>query len=224
MKRVLALCLTMIPSGFVLANVAGAQINRDYDALYTYSDMTGAGTYRLAADGRGHSLTELRRPSLNSLSIVDRTTNTMYTVTTMADGTKTGLKTPCSEKSQAVDTVDDMRKKNATQLGTKVIAGHPCHGFRFCDSKTGSTSDSWIGDDIDFLVKSESNYNGTKTQMTLQSFSDIGPMASTFAIPSDVNFTDMAALSRTDNSKIPTFWCDGHKTFSPPINRGPSGP
>jgi hypothetical protein len=62
------------------------------------------------------------------------------------------------------------------------MVGHPCHGY---ETKEGtSTSDVWIGDDIKYLVHSETKYPQGSTVMALKKFSSAAPAADQFTVPS----------------------------------------
>jgi len=75
------------------------------------------------------------------------------------------------------------RKYNAQSLGAKVIDGHPCHGWR--STSQGATTDSWLGDDIGFLVYSATASARGNTTMRLKSYSAAAPAAQLFTVPAD---------------------------------------
>ncbi len=189
--------LTMAPQVFA----AGTWQTRTYDATFNMSTPSTKGSFRIAADGRGHSIVDSKVTQGHSLMIVDAPNKTTLMVTE-AQGRKMAMKMPYKDASKYATTSDDVRRRNGTPLGTKVIAGHPCHGYKYMDRETGST-ETWIGDDIDFMVETTTNSPGEgPTKLTLQTFSVSAPPSSTFTLPAGVQVMDMGALGNGDFSSM----------------------
>jgi hypothetical protein len=174
------------------ANAGGTWKNRAYDATYSMNTSTGGpGTWRTASDGRGHSLVETSAGGRKTFSLVDASASMMYMIT--GEGAnKMVMKMPFNESDSAVQTMEETRKRSNTPLGTKVVAGHPAHGFRYT-LPDGTISEVWIADDIDFMVSSSttSKRDGSTSSQLLQKFSPVAPPASSFSLPAGVKVMDI---------------------------------
>jgi hypothetical protein len=159
------------------------------------------GSFRIAADGRGRSIVDSQVSQGHSLMIVDAPNKTTYMISE-AQGRKMAMKMPYKDASKYATTQEDVRRRNGVPLGVKVIAGHPCHGYKYNDRETGVT-ETWIGDDIDFMVETTTNTPGEgQTKLTLQTFSPTAPAASAFTLPTGVKVMDMGAIGNGDFSSF----------------------
>lgn len=194
-----ALTATLMIAPQVLS--AGTWQNRTYDATFNMSTPSTKGSFRIAADGRGHSIVDSKVSQGHSLMIVDAPNKTTYMISE-ARGRKMAMKMPYKEASKYATTQEDVRRRNGIPLGVKVIAGHPCHGYKYTDRETGVT-ETWIGDDIDFMVETITNAPGEgQTRLTLQTYSPTAPSASVFAMPAGVQVMDMGAIGNGDLSSL----------------------
>lgn len=181
MKRVLALGVVV---SVLMALSASAAIAQEFpkivfDATYKASGPAGNTDMRTISDGKGHLRQETATHGMKIVSIVDYPGKVSYTI---MEAQKSVFKTPLTQQTTP-DVHDDAsaKKANAKSLGTKVIAGHPCHGWEYKTSQ--GTSTIWRGDDIQYLVKSETvTPNGTMT-MELTSWSTKAPAADAFKVP-----------------------------------------
>jgi len=191
MKRFLALAL-VVGSG-ASAYAAGTWKDRAYDATYTYSSAQGTGDYRMASDGKGRMLVETKLPAMNSLTIVDAPSRVTYMISNV-NGQKTAMKMPYKEEAAPANTDEAMKKLNAKSLGVKVVDGHPSQGWSYTQS--GITTESWIGKDIDFMVRSTTTGPQMKTSMVMKSFKGTGPAATAFQVPAGVKLVDMSQMQQ----------------------------
>jgi hypothetical protein len=196
MKKLMAIACLCAIAAVLPVQAGGNWKNRAYDATYTMNTSAGGpGTWRTAADGRGHALMETNSGGRHSFTLVDAPTSMMYIIS--GEGaSKMAMKMPFNDSAVTAQTMEETRKRSNTPLGMKVVAGHPCHGFRY-SAADGTTTDVWIGDDIDFMVASStsSKKDGSTTSQTLQKFSPVAPPASSFAMPTGIKIMDMGGFS-----------------------------
>lgn len=196
--------VSLIAATFLMAPqvlAAGTWQNRTYDATFSMYSPSTQGSFRIAADGRGHSIVDSKVTQGHSLMIVDAPNKTTFMITE-AQGHKMAMKMPYKEASKYATTSEDIRRRNGVPLGTKVIAGHPCHGYKYNDRETGVT-ETWLGDDIDFMVETITNApTEGQTKLTLQTFSASAPPAGTFTLPAGVKIMDMGAIGGGDFSSF----------------------
>jgi len=76
---------------------------------------------------------------------------------------------------------ESAQKNNAKSLGTKIQNGYPCHGWEY--DIPGGKSEVWTGDDINYLVKTETTTKKGKAGMDLKTFAKASPGADQFAVP-----------------------------------------
>jgi hypothetical protein len=149
-----------------------------YDAKYTMKSPQGSSEMRMASDGAGKLLTATKMAGMSSTSIVDYTN---MTSTTLIDANKMAMVNKLPATQKYMGDADAIKKNGGKDLGTKTIAGHPCHGWEY--TTDGAKSECWIGDDIKTMVQSTSTTKQGKTVMTLTSFKAGAPAASDFKIP-----------------------------------------
>jgi hypothetical protein len=179
MKKVLSLVCLATAVGIGASAQAADYPTMTYDATYDLSGTSTKGTMRMASDGKGHMRTESLINGQKSVTITDYPAK--MTTTLMEQG-HMAIKTPMTDAPKASYDQDYSKRKDQKPLGAKVIDGHPCHGYESKDGAT--TSDAWIGDDIKYLVHSESKYPQGSTIMALKKFSSTSPSADAFVVPS----------------------------------------
>jgi hypothetical protein len=150
-----------------------------FDAVYNQSSAAGTNQVHMICDGQGHMRTDTNMGGQKMTSIMDYPGHVCYSI---MEAQKMVVKAPLKAQADVHD-MESAKAANAKSLGTKVINGHPCHGFEY--DAAGGKSIGWIGDDINYLVKSESNYGGQKTSMELVSFKKTAPSADQFKVPSN---------------------------------------
>jgi YD repeat-containing protein len=180
MKKVLSFLCLATAVGIGAAAHAADYPTMTFDATYDLSgSSTGKGTMRMVCDGKGHMLTETVTGGRKTTTISDYPAK--MTTTLMEQG-HMSIKTPMQDMTTKPSYDQDFSKrKDQKPLGAKVMDGHPCHGYESKDGTT--TTDSWIGDDIKYLVHSESKYPQGSTVMALKTFSAAAPPPNTFAVP-----------------------------------------
>ncbi len=168
----------LLLAGFVSSTAAYAAPMRAYDAVYELTSPTGKGSIHQMSDGKGHLRTESSQGGQKVVSIFDYPGKVCIT---LLETQKMYMKQPMTPVQADSADVDKL-KKTAKDIGSKVIDSHPCHGY---ESKVGgSVTQSWIGDDIQNLVHSESTTPQGKTSMSLKSFSKNAPAGDLLAVPS----------------------------------------
>lgn len=165
---------------FILASCAGfgllitpaiaAEFPPAGDLVYEINSIGGAkSTSHQMSDGKGHVRTEVTSSGSNSVNILD-SPNKVTIVLMPAQ--KKYMKVAYKEQAGAITDEASAKRAKAKLLGTKVISGHPCHGYE-ATTKSGDkdvVSTTWIGDDIKNLVKSETNTPNGKVTMELKSY------------------------------------------------------
>lgn len=100
---------------------------------------------------------------------------------TLMEAQKMAFKAKLTADSYQGSETADMKKKGAKELGSKVVAGHPCHGWEYNTPASKVTTQIWIGNDIDWLVQSASQLPTGKSLMTLKSYSGKAPDQALFS-------------------------------------------
>jgi hypothetical protein len=160
-----------------------------FDATYIARGPGGsATTIHMISDGKGHLRNETTTNGTKMVSITDFPNHCVYTV---LDAQKVVMKMPMRSSGQAdIHDNESARKANATPLGSKIIAGHPCHGW--AARTEAGTNNLWIGDDIDHMVRSESKFKtGQTATMELKSWDKSTPSPSLFQAPAGYKVTQM---------------------------------
>jgi hypothetical protein len=147
-------------------------------------EMTGPyGTRDLnfMSDGRGHMRTDSSSPAGKQITITDFKGQKIYML--MVDR-KTVMQIPFNPQNQQMATDEAfMHQHNATSLGAKVIDGHPCHGWKYTIGDT--TTESWLGDDIHYIVQARTTGPAGTSTMHLLSYSKAAPEPTVFQVPAD---------------------------------------
>ncbi|HEY9787726.1 MAG TPA: hypothetical protein V6D17_20225 [Candidatus Obscuribacterales bacterium] len=160
----------------------------------TYDMTTGSFTVqqRWISDGKGHLRLEMTDPSSQSViaTIIDYPNKKALS---LHGAQKMAFAVPWDRQDGALYINETTAAEfNAQPLGTKVIAGHPCHGWKY--SKNGIESEVWLGDDTGCYVESSGTTpQGMHTKLTLREYSDAVPPDSLFSIPPD--FKTMAGYT-----------------------------
>jgi hypothetical protein len=149
-----------------------------YDAKYSMKSPQGASEMRMASDGAGKLLTATKMGGMSSTSIVDYTN---MTSTTLIDANKMAMVNKLPATQKYMGDADAIKKNGGKDLGSKTVAGHPCHGWEYTNG--GAKSECWIGNDVKVMVQSTTTTPQGKTVMTLTSFKAGAPAASDFKIP-----------------------------------------
>lgn len=165
MQKFLSLALLLTTA--LAADFAQAQEGpkTSFEATYTSIGPAGPSTVRIISDGHGHTRTETTTNGSKYVSINDFNSKSCVT---LIDQQKMAMKTPL-KSAQDVHDAETARKCKARSIGTKVINGHPCHGWE-CTADGGKI-EVWTGDDINYMVKSESSTAQGKVTMDLKSWS-----------------------------------------------------
>jgi len=141
----------------------------------TQSTAAGVGAARHISDGQGRLRIEIQQPGNTQIGIVDYVKG--FT-TEIVPSKQIAVTTPVvPHQSMAEESV----KRDGTPIGTKVIDGHPCHGYQ---RRQGLfTSDIWIGDDTHYMVHSDTYFQKDKSTFALRDWSDDPPSPDLFQIP-----------------------------------------
>jgi hypothetical protein len=149
-----------------------------FDATYAMKGPQGTSVMRMASDGAGRMLTATKTNGAAMTSIIDYT---KMTSTTLIEQGKMAMVNKLPAAQKYMGDADSIKKNGGKDLGTKVVAGHPCHGWEYTNG--GAKSETWIGDDIKAMVQSTTNTPQGKTVMTLTEFKKEAPPANLFKIP-----------------------------------------
>jgi hypothetical protein len=149
-----------------------------FDATYTTTGPTGSSTVRMISDGKGHMRTESSAGGQKFVSIMDYPAKEAIT---LIEATHMAMKSKLKAAGPDVHDADTAKKAGAKPLGAKVVNGHPSHGWE--TTTASGKSETWTGDDIHYLVKSETTTPQGKMTMELKSFSNAAPSADAFKVP-----------------------------------------
>jgi len=157
-----------------------ADYPKAYEATYE-TTMAGVGTMQnhYMSDGKGHMRTETSdQNGTTQICLMDYPQHTL-TTTMLMNGQKRFMTSPLPDYEG-----DDASKKDAKDLGTKVIDNRPCHGYE-TTFKNGQASDSWYADDnTECVILTESVGPEQKTITKLKSWVKTAPSFS-MSLPSD---------------------------------------
>lgn len=152
---------------------------RAFTATYQNSGIT-RGIMKMMSDGKGKMRIEnnLGGGQGTVVSITDYPARTM---TTVLEAQKMVMKTTMPPDTNYEVDENMMKKYKATSLGSKVVLGHPCKGWKY--SQNGAETEVWVGDDINYTVRSITITKQGTQQMDLKDFSNAAPPASMFVVP-----------------------------------------
>lgn len=149
-----------------------------FEATYASAGPAGASTVRMISDGKGHMRTETSTNGNKFVSIMDYPAKQAIT---LIEAQKMAMRVPL-KPAQDVHDAQSAKKSKARPLGSKVVNGHPCHGWEY-SVQTGGKVEVWTGDDINYLVKSETTVPQGKMTMDLKSWKPATPGADQFKVP-----------------------------------------
>jgi hypothetical protein len=154
--------------------------SKSYDAYYDRYSAQGNGDYHMASDGKGHQLIEVGQPTLErkQTTIIDFPKKRMVILLAQQ---KKAMVMPLNPAQNSADPDAKMKVLGAKPLGSKVIEGHPCHGWQY--TERGNNVETWSGDDTGCTVQSEmTGPSGTET-LHLRQYSANAPGPESFNIP-----------------------------------------
>jgi hypothetical protein len=152
-----------------------------FDATYEVVNPASKAVMRMASDGKGHMRTETNSAASKVVTISDYPNAASLT---LMEAQKMAIKGKLNADSYQGAEPADMKKKNARDLGSKVVAGHPCHGWEYTTTsgKTVFVTQIWTGDDTGWLVQSTSKLPTGDTVQTLKSWSAAPPSPTLFSM------------------------------------------
>jgi len=149
-----------------------------FDATYEITSPSGPSTMRMTSDGKGRMRTETHSGGSKFVTIADYPNLASIT---LLEAQKMAMKGKLSADSYQGSETADMKKKGAKDLGSKVVAGHPCHGYEYSTAGKFLTQ-IWIGNDIDWFVQSTATLPTGKSVTTLKSYTTKAPDPTLFSM------------------------------------------
>ncbi len=165
-----------------VAAVAADYPKKIFDATYdVVNPSSGKATLRMISDGKGHMRTETTMPNSKFITIADYPKLESMTI---LEAQKMVMKSKLSADSYQGSEPEEMKKKNAKDLGSKVVVGHPCHGYEYTTKQGAfnSSTETWIGNDIGCFVQSTTSTPQGKSVTTLKTFSAKAPDVTLFSM------------------------------------------
>ncbi len=167
---------------FLTAMCAPSAMADDYptkafDAKYDLTSPSGKSELRMASDGAGKFLTATSAAGASYVTLVDYKKKTS---TTLIEQGKMAMQSALPPGGTFVSDENTVKKAGGKEIGTKVIKGHPCHGYKYTNPSGGS--EVWIGDDVKIVVESITTSPQGKTTMSLKSVAG-APPADAFKVP-----------------------------------------
>ena len=160
------------------ANEVPSYAKKAFDVTLLNKTSTGDSTVRSTSDGKGKIRSEVDTKGQKSISIMDYPAGT---ITSLMVAQKMMLKMALPKADDVVTDAETAKKAGAKDLGTKTISGHPCHGWEV--KKGDTTVQTWVGDDIHYLVHSETHSPKMNLSTDLKSYSAKAPDATFFDVP-----------------------------------------
>lgn len=157
-----------------------------FDVTYTVTSPQSTCTLRMASDGKGHMRTESSTAGSSVVSLIDYTDMTQ---TSLIEQGKMAMKTKIPPEGAYISDAESAKKANAKALGTKVIGGHPCHGWAY--TTPSGKSEVWTADDIGCFVLSTTTGQAGKSTTEMKSFSKVVPGSDSFKIPAGYKLMSM---------------------------------
>lgn len=177
MKKVV---VSLVVATMAAVNTAwAANYPKPYESTYE-TNIEGVGSQKIhyLSDGKGHMRTETTDQAGHvSYVLMDYPQHTLITSTEI-NGQNRFMKSPLPDYEEG-----ESYKKDAKELGAKVIDDHQCHGYE----KTypnGQVSRLWIEDKTDRTIVTEGLGPGPKMVTTMKSYVDTAPTFS-MDLPSD---------------------------------------
>jgi hypothetical protein len=153
-------------------------VKKPYDVTMVSKTPAGESTIRTLCDGKGHLRSDVESQGQKSISMMDYPGST---VTSLIVAQKMMIKMPMQKQDDPIVDAEAAKKAHAKDLGTKVMNGHPCHGWE--TQKDDTVTQTWVGDDIHYLVHSEVTTPKMKCVTDLKSYSTKAPDAMMFDVP-----------------------------------------
>ncbi len=169
-----AACIAMATAPSVMA--ADYPTNA-FDAKYDLSSAAGKSELRMASNGAGKFLTATSAAGATYTTLVDYQKKTS---TTLIEQGKMAMQSVLPDNGSYVSDENSVKKAGGKSIGTKVIKGHPCHGYAY--TNPSGKSEVWIGDDVKVVVESTTTSPAGKTMMSLKSIAG-APPATAFQVP-----------------------------------------
>jgi hypothetical protein len=151
---------------------------KPFEATMTSKTPAGDNDVKTSCDGKGRLRSEVDMKGQKSISIMDYPGNT---ITSLLVAQKMMIKMPMPKQDAPINDAESALKAHAKDLGAKVVNGHPCHGYEI--KKDDTVTQTWVGDDIHYLVHSETTSPKLKSVTDLKSYSAKAPDATLFDIP-----------------------------------------
>lgn len=182
MKKSIALIFCICCAFSTTATNAAEYPLKPYDATYDRASALGRSTYRMCTDGKGHMRIDTTTPGSDRKMIMIMDYPKKESIM-LLEQQKLAMVMPLQSDSTTQAPIDETKMKSlgGRSLGTKVIDGHPCHGYEF--DKNGIKQQSWTGDDTGCMVYSETVQPNGKEVMRLAKYAAASPAAEAFAVP-----------------------------------------
>jgi len=159
-------CSTTVSTTTARAADVPTYAKKPFDVTMTSKTPAGENTIRTSCDGKGHLRSEVDTAGQKSISMMDYPANT---ITSLLVAQKMMIKMPMPAQEEQITDADSAKKAHAKDLGSKVMNGHPCHGYEV--KKDDTVTQTWVGDDIHYLVHSEMTSPKLKCVTDLKSYS-----------------------------------------------------
>jgi hypothetical protein len=168
------------------ANAANSWPKKAFDASYAVSSPSGQSTLRMATDGKGHMRSESSAANYSVVTLMDYTNSTQ---TSLIEQGKMAMQSKIPPEGGYIVDEDSAKQANGKSLGSKVVGGHPCHGYSI--KSPSGTTEVWVADDIGCMVLSTTNGPAGKMTTELKKFSNSAPDAASFKVPAGYKLTTM---------------------------------
>jgi hypothetical protein len=158
---------------------ASGMPQKAFQAVYEETGPGGKSVRTYSCDGHGHGKSEVLRPTgRRDIVIIDEPSKK---ITMLMGDSPTPTTIPLGDNDlSAIAAFGQEVKAGGKPLGTKVIDGHPCHGFHYVIG--GMQEDLWTGDDIGMRVYSKVDAGFGTVEAHLRSYSPVAPAASAFKL------------------------------------------
>ncbi len=148
-----------------------------YDARYDMTDVRGKSELRMASDGAGKFLSQSTVNGGKYTTLIDYKSNSS---TTLIEQSKMAVQGKLTSGINYNSDENSVKKAGGKLIGTKVISGHPCHGYTY--TKDGANTEVWVGDDVKIMVQSTTTTPQGKVSMVLKSLAG-SPPVDAFKVP-----------------------------------------
>ena len=184
LPAVIAVLAAAIAGSIIAAYAASPSSypTKAFDATYERSNSAGVSQYRMCTDGKGHMRTETELPgqSRKEVVIFDYPRSQMLM---LLDQQKLVMKMPLTGDANLPADEVKIKALGGVSLGTKVIDGHPCHGWKYASA--GKSVQTWTADDLGCMIASATYTSGDREVLHLLTFTPSAPPPDTFKTPAD---------------------------------------